>query len=124
MSKSFEFAVKEDAEVGIGEHKWYGTEDRTEDKSIHDEGKGEPVVIRLFEFKFRPNLEKLPTKEELLTPEYLKHIDTELWGDALRRVMEPRIDITKDGCKIFVPCVARTGQSHLDQPKYLQEWLQ
>ena|SRR3990167_10256398 len=122
-TKDFEFVVKDDAELKIGEHKWYGKEDRTEDKSIHDKGKGDPVVIRLFEYRFPPNLETLPIKEQLLTPEYLKEIKTRLWADGLRMVLEPKVDISKEGCKVFVPCVATTGNSYLEEPKLLQEWL-
>ena len=105
-------------------HKWYGKEDQTEDASIYDKGKGEPVVIRRFEFKFRPDLEKLPTKEELLTPDYIKSIKHQLWGDGLRIVLEPRILITKEGCNIFVPCQATTGNNFLEEPKTIQEWTQ
>jgi len=122
MEKSFEVTVEKDEELGIGEHKWYGKEDRTDDKLMHDKGNGEPVVIRLFEFKFRPDLERLPTKEELLTPEYIKQLNTLLWADALRMVLEPRVEIKKEGCKIFVPCQATTGNSFLEEPKLLQEW--
>lgn len=121
MSNNFEVAL-EDADLQSS-YKWYGKEDQTEEKSIHDKGKGEPVVIRLFEFKFRPDLKDLPTKEQLLTPEYLKQIDVELWADALRRVAEPRVVITKEGCQVFVPSVAKTGQSFLEEPKLLQEWI-
>ena len=123
MSKNFEFSVKNDEELKLNEHKWYGKEDQTEDQSIHDKGQGEPIVIRLFEFKFKPGLERPPTAEELLTPDYLKYVDNQLWGDALRRVMMPRVAIDKEGCKIFVPCVATTGNSFLEKPKLLQEWL-
>lgn len=122
-TKEFEFALKDDKELKLGEHKWFGKEDQTEEKSIHDKGKGEPVVIRLFEFKFRLDLDKLPTKEELLTPDYMKFLNNTLWGDGLRIALEPRVQIAKEGCKIFVPCVARTGQSYLEEPKMLQEWL-
>lgn len=121
MSNNFE-AVLEDKELKA-DHKWYGKEDQTKDESIHDKGKGEPIVIRLFEYKFPPTLEKLPTKEELLTPDYVKHIKAQLWGDALRVVMEPRVNITKEGCQIFFPCQATSGNSFLEEPKYLQEWL-
>lgn len=120
-TKDFEVGI-EDKELKA-EHKWYGKEDQTENHSIHDKGKGEPIVIRMFEFKFRPDLQELPTKEQLLTPEYIKHIKNQLWGDALRMVLEPRVDITKEGCKIFVPCQATTGNSFIDEPKLLQEWL-
>lgn len=124
MSKDFDFAVSEDKDLNIGAHKWYGREDQTEDTLLHDDLKGETIIVRLFEFKFRPDLEHTPTRDELITPEYLKHIDSTLWGDALRRVDEPRTHITKEGCKIFVPCVARSGQTILENPKTIQEWLQ
>lgn len=123
MDTTFE-AVEEKAQDSPVENiKWYGNEKQTEDKSIHDTGKGEPVVIRLFEFSFPPTLEVLPTKEQLLTPDYLRHVNAQLWGDGLRMVAEPRVAITKEGCNIFVPCVARTGQSFLEDPKLLQEWI-
>jgi len=122
-AKEFEFALSEDKELGIGQHKWYGKEDRTDDTLMHDTGKGEAVVIRLFEFKFPPTLEKLPTEEELLTPDYMKHLHSQLWGDGLRIVLKPRTSITKEGCKIFVPCQATTGNSHLEEAKLLQEYL-
>lgn len=122
-TETFE-AVEQDAiDAPVKDIKWYGKEDRTEDSSIHDKGAGEPIVIRLFEFKFPPTLERLPTEEELLTPEYMKHLNATLWGDALRIVMKPRTNITKEGCKIFVPCQAATGHSFLEAPKLLQEWI-
>lgn len=122
MEKTFEVFEEKAEDLGIGEHKWYGREDKTEEKLMHDQGKGEPVVIRLFEFKFPPTLEKLPSKEEILTPEYIKHLHTLLWGDALRMVMEPRVFIDKEGCKIFVPCQATTGNNFIETPKTIQEW--
>lgn len=118
-----------DFEVGIHDeelqatHKWFGKEDQTEDKSIFDKGQGAPVTIRHLEFKLRPDLEKLPTKEEILTPEYVKYLHSSLWGDGLRMVLEPRVRVTKDKIDIFVPCQATTGNSFLEEPKYLQEWI-
>lgn len=123
MSKSFEVIEENAVDSPVENIKWYGKEDQTDTESIHDKGKGEPVTIRLFEFKFPPTLDKLPTKEEILTPEYIRHLHAQLWADALRMVLEPRVFISKEGCKIFVPCQARTGQSFLDNPKLLQEWI-
>jgi len=123
MSKDFEFALAEDKEVGVEEHKWYGREDQTDESSMHDKGKGEPIVIRLFEFKFKPTIEKTPTKDEILTPEYLKDLKTQLWADGLRLVLEPRVEIKKEGCKVFAPCQATTGNSFIEEPKLLQEWI-
>lgn len=122
-TKSFEAVKEQDEELGLGAHEWYGKEDQTDEKPMHDQGTGEPVTIRLFEWKLSPALERLPTKEEILTPEYMKHLQNELWGDALRLVMEPRVVIDKESIKIFAPCQARTGQSFLEEPKLLQEWI-
>lgn len=122
MPNNFE-ATLEDKDLKAS-HKWYGKEDQTQDSSIYDKGKGEPIVIRLFEYRFPPTIAKLPTKEELLTPDYLKYVKTQLWGDGLRVVTEPRVNITQEGCQIFVPCQATTGNSFLEEPKYLQEWIQ
>lgn len=123
MNNSFELTKDKDEDLGLDAHKWYGKEDRTDENSIHDKGIGKPVVIRLFEFKFPPTLENLPTKEQILTPEYIKHLQTLLWADSLRLVMEPRVVIYKEGCKIFVPCEARAGANFIDEPKMLQEWI-
>lgn len=121
--QQFELTKERDSELGIDAHKWYGHQDRTEDKNMHDTGKGEPVVIRLFEFKLNPAIKELPTAEQILTPEYIRHLQNLLWGDALRLVMEPKVIIDKESIKIFAPCQARAGQSFLDEPKLLQEWL-
>lgn len=122
MNKDFELIKETDELIGVKEHKWYGKEDQTDEKLMHDGGTGEPIVIRLFEFKFLPTLEILPTKEQILTPEYIKHMQTLLWADSLRLVMEPRVVIEKEGCKIFAPCQARAGATFMEEPKTLQEW--
>lgn len=119
----FEVVEENALDAPVDNIKWYGKEGQTDEKPMHDTGSGEPVLIRLFEFKFPPTLEKLPTKEELLTPEYIRHIQVNLWSDGLRLAMEPRVHIDKEGCKIFAPCVAATGNSFLEEPKLLQEWI-
>ena len=119
---NFELVEEKAEDLGIGEHKWYGKEDRTDEKLMHDKGVGEPVLIRLFEFKLAPNTEKLPTKEEILTPEYIRHLRASLWADALRLVMEPRVVIDKESIKIFAPCQATMGNNFLEEPKTIQEW--
>lgn len=121
-TKDFELVEKQNADLK-SDIKWYGKEDQTDLFDIHDKGQGEKIIIRLEEFKLNPNLEKLPEKENLLTPEYLKFIDAKLWGDGLRRVMEPKVNITKEWARIFIPCVPATGQSILEETKLLQEYV-
>lgn len=120
---NFELTKEWDKEMGIGAHKWYGKNDQTDENLMHDTGKGEAIVIRHFEFSLDPTLKVPPTKEQILTPEYVKHLSTLLWADSLRLVMEPRVEITKDKILIFAPCQARTGASFTEEPKLLQEWI-
>lgn len=118
-----DFELVQDQATDMPAHKWYGKEEKTNEELMHDQGKGEPIVIRLFEFTFPPTLEVLPTKEQILTPEYIKHLQTQLWGDSLRLVAEPRVAIDKEGCKVFVPCQATNGNTFTEAPKLLQEWI-
>lgn len=121
--ESFE-AVEHDAiDSPVKDIKWYGKEDRTEESSIHDSGKGTPIVLRFQEYKFPPTLEVLPTKDQILTAQYVKDMHTWLWGDGLRMVIEPRVSITKEGCRVCFTCQATTGNSFLEDPKMLQEWI-
>lgn len=120
--KEFEFVEENPVDSPTENIKWYGREDQTTETTMHDTGKGEAVILRLFEFKFPPTLENLPTKDQILTPEYLKHLQTQLWADDLRLIMKPRVVINTEGCKIFAPCQARSGSTFLEEPKLLQEW--
>ena len=120
---NFELVEENAIDSPVKDIKWYGKEDITEQKSIHDKGKGEPVLIRLFEFRLAPNLETLPTKEQILTLEYIIHLKVQLWADGLRLIMEPRVMIDKESIKIFAPCQATMGNNFLEEPKLLQEWI-
>lgn len=119
----FEVLEKDAVDSPVKDIKWYGKENQTDEKLMHDQGTGKPIVIRLFEFKFPPTLKELPTKEQILTPEYIKQVQTQLWADSLRLVMEPRVVIDKEGCKIFAPCEARAGANFIEEPKTIQEWI-
>jgi len=79
MNNSFE-VIESKSEDTKSDIKWYGSEQQTDLKTLSDSGKGEPVLIRFKKFQFKPDLRKLPTKEQLITPEFVKHIDAELWG--------------------------------------------
>ena len=119
---NFEVIEKDAIDSPVKDIKWYGKEDRTDEKLMHDKGVGETVLIRLFEFRLNPAIETLPTKEQILTPEYIKYLKATLWADALRLIMEPRVVIDKESIKIFAPCQATTGNNFLEEPKTIQEW--
>lgn len=123
MDTNFELVEEDAVNSPVENIKWYGKEDQTDEKLMHDKGKGEPVLIRLFEFRLSPAIEGLPTKEQILTPEYIKHLKATLWADGLRLVMEPRVIIDKESIKIFAPCQAAMGNNFLEEPKLLQEWM-
>jgi len=108
----------------LGDYKWYGKEAKTQEEAlVQDQGKGDNIVVRVFEFKLSPTLETLPTREQVLTPEYIKHLSTLLWADSLRLVTEPQVRIDKESIKIVALCQARTGQTFLEESKLAQELL-
>ncbi len=123
MDKNYEFVKEKDEELGIGAHKWYGKEDQTDENLMHDKGTGDTIVMRFFPFKMNPELKVLPTKEQILTPEYVKYLKTQLWADGLRAVTEPTVKIDKDTFTIGVACHAVNGQVITEEAKYLQEWI-
>lgn len=123
MDKTFE-AIEFDAKDSpVKDIKWYGKEDQTEGSLMHDTGKGEAIIIRHFEFKLNPALKELPTAEQLLTPEYIKDLNIQLWADGFRLIMKPRVSITKDTVRVFAPCQPVSGATILEEPKLLQEWI-
>lgn len=119
---NFQLTKERDEELKVGQHTWTGKEDKTGEKLLHDNGTGEKVLLRLFEFKLNPTLTVLPTKEQILTPEYLKQLRVQLWADGLRLVMEPEVRIDKESCKIFAPCVPSIGNNFIEESKTIQEW--
>jgi hypothetical protein len=121
--KTFEFVEENATDSPVENIKWYARETQTDQKLMHDVGKGDTATIRLFEFKFPPTLEKLPTKEEILTPQYLRELNIQLWGDDLRLIREPEVSITKEGCKVYAACQPRSGSNFIEEPKLLQEWM-
>lgn len=99
--------------------KWFGSTMETEQQPILDPGTGKPVILRRFDFMYPPGGKK-PTKKQLLTPEYLKHLDNTLWLDELERIMLPRVTFKKKGFSIFVPCHPKKGSAI---PRYAQDQL-
>lgn len=103
-------------------YKWYAKEDGTGETVMHDRGSGETVDVRLYEWKLNPEVKVIPSEDEILTPDYMKLLNAELWSSGLRLLMKPRVSIKDGMMRIFVPCKAATGQSFLDKTKLLQEW--
>ena len=122
MTPDFELIKELDEQVGVKEHKWYGKEDSTEETQMHDKGKGELALPRMEVWKLDPT-KPVPTKEQLLTPEYIQQIKIRLWSDGLRLAEGPTVRIDGHTAVVGYVCVPATGQNFLEEPKYLQEWL-
>lgn len=88
-----------------------------------DEGTGQKILLRCFEFKLPPKTNKdTINKQELFNTQW-QMIQTYLWKDGLIHIdyIDPRITYTKDGYKIFITCVPRAGQSILERAQTLQQ---
>ena len=105
---------------------WNASQVRTPETRIEDSGTGRPIVMRHFDFKFNPALQGRPTKEEILTEEYRKHLNNLLWADELELIQEPRVVFSKEGFRIFAVCQAKKGSIipyYANKPLPLQEVL-
>lgn len=84
------------------------TQAQTDGVRIEDPGTGRPIIMRHFEYRYLPNGPK-PTKEQLLTPDYIKHLENVLWADSLEMIMPPKVVFYNKGFKIFATCQAKKG---------------
>ena len=109
-----------------GEH-WVGEEfQAVSDKPMYDEGRGDKYSLRMFFFKFHPDIvsgkTKLPSKQELFNTHY-KQIELEVWRSGMRLMKDdkhpPQVRLKKDGYVIGVLC--GVGDRHIGQPLTLQQ---
>ena len=79
-----------------------------------DEGHGDAVVIRCFEFAFNPEAIKqhLPTRQELFNYHH-KGIEMALWRDGLKVIPESNPRLTIDGMKYKIFVGAKVARGHL-----------
>lgn len=109
---------------------WEGEEVYAESdtKLEHDEGKGEPVIIRSFEFGVNPKAfkEHTPTKQELFNS-HLRGMESLLWRDGLKPFegVEPRLIFSKNRrqYRIIVACQPSRGNVLLETPQRLSELI-
>ncbi len=94
---------------------WVGSQLETETTPLIDEGSGQTVIIRIFEFKINPELKEFPKDLQALFNAHAKQIEVSLWGEGLVPVTEigPRVVIGKKKGKgtyrIFVTCQRKSA---------------
>lgn len=99
---------------------------KSETKLEDDEGHGNAVIIRKFEFSANPEAfrEHTPTKQELFNAHY-KLIETMLWADGLKVIPEvdPKVTINKKKTKfrIFVGAEPQRGHILRETPQTLSQ---
>ena len=86
---------------------------------LADDGSGQPVILRRFQFQFPPDIPKKPTKKELLAF-HKDRLNIFLWKDELEMIQEPKVRMTKQGYDIFATCIAKKGSMLFTRPDTLQ----
>lgn len=84
------------------------TQAQTDSFRLEDPATGQPVIMRHFEYRYPPSGPK-PTKEQLLTTDYIRHLENGLWADALEMIMPPKVVFYEKGFRIFATCQAKKG---------------
>lgn len=109
-------------EAGVGEWDAKQLEVHSDIDLAVDTGWGKAVILRQFDYAFPPGIQQIPTKEQILTPGYLKFLETQLYFvDELELVMPPKVVIGQKGFKIFATCQARKGSLVHQKPTTLKE---
>lgn len=111
----------------IDKYDYYASSMEAEGQKIEDPGTGRPIIVRRFQFMYGPQHKGVPTKEQVLTPEYIKYLENFLWADNLEMVMHPRVVYEKGGFSVFATCQAKKGNiipyEHAEKLRPLQETL-
>lgn len=120
IKKNKEFKVEESIHLdGVYQDtksNWEGSEVEVMADEVADEGSGGAVIVRCFDFKFPPGNTVIPTKDQILTPQYLKTLQTLLYFDHdMEFAAEPRVVIQETGFKVFVTCQPRKGARVIDK---------
>lgn len=90
---------------------------QTDGQRIVDPQSGEICLIRKYDFKFHPliaaNKELRPKKKDILTKDYIKHLENQLWADAWElhpdATPNPRVVIKANDFSIFAICKPKKG---------------
>lgn len=88
---------------------WDVQEIETKSDPLIDSGTGKPIILRQFKFTLNPAIKVLPTKEQILTKQYLKDLNNILWAQDLELVMMPRVVISQKEILVIAPCQPRKG---------------
>lgn len=118
--KEFTLVEENAKDSPVSDIKWHGKEVETPTTPLQDTGKGKPIILRCFDFAIKPGAD-LPSENEILEM-YSKYIDTFLWKDSLRRIMDLKLVIEKDKFKIFATCQPKTGAVLLETPLTIQDY--
>lgn len=104
---------------------WEGEEIGTDQIPLVNDGSGNKVIVRVFDFQLPPiKEEEFPTKEQLLDA-HKNRLIAFLWRDELMAVQAFKCVINDDkkGFKIFATCQAKAGSVILESPQLLQQVL-
>jgi len=91
------------------EEGWYGSTLETERQKIEDPATGKPVILRQFKFQYAPWQKSKPKKSDILTKEYVSHLENMLWADNLEMIQFPKVTFTKKGFSVWATCQAKRG---------------
>lgn len=91
------------------EEGWYGSTMETERQKLEDPAEGRPVILRQMRHQYLPWVKKQPKKSEILTKDFIKHLENVLWADKLEMIQFPKVTFTKKGFTVWATCQPKKG---------------
>lgn len=104
--------------------KWYGEQVEAKSDPLVDSGTGKLIMLRQFEFAFKPGMKEKPNKQQLFNQAW-PMIRPLLWSDGFvaSNDVDPRVIVGKKGYKIILLCEPRLRRVVHDTAKTLQQVL-
>lgn len=99
------------------EEGWYGSTMETEKQRIEDPATGRPVILRQFRYQYNPWQKTQPKKNDLLTKDFITHLENRLWADNMEMIQFPKVTFTKKGFSVWATCQPKKGNQIPDYAK-------
>lgn len=116
--------VKKD-KLDTGDYEWEGSSVQTDMTLLANDGTGNKVILRVFDFDLPPmKLEERPSVDQLLAVHKTK-LTAFLWRDELVPVEKFKLVFSPDNkhFRIFATCQAKAGSVILNEPEVLQHLM-
>jgi ABC-type ATPase with predicted acetyltransferase domain len=109
--------------IDFDKEKWEGGQYETDRVKIDPTtADGRPIILRRFQAKFKPDMDKFPSEKQL-AEDHMKAVENFLWKDELVLIEKLRVIINQENksYEVWATCQPRKGANLHHKIKTLEE---